>query len=157
MFVMVAEHADPYKVVTTKTERRSFRHKRVPSSNWKIWIGDYERGNWPGLLARFCLPIRAPHHIPKLMDNGIPRPNTQTASFVVGRLYVHARSSVTDVFENWRVVRPDMLPQIWPIRRNVIGWPPRTTLTDRNADDIAGSLHIASDAVAKRIAEETGS
>jgi hypothetical protein len=38
------------------------------------------------------------------MDNGLPRPNTQTMTFVVGRLYVHVRSSVTDVFENWWAV-----------------------------------------------------
>jgi hypothetical protein len=152
MFVMVAEHFNPHTVVSTKTERKTFRHKRTPSSNWKIWIGDYEQGNWPGLLARFVVPIRAPHHVPKPMDNGLPRPNTQTASFLVGRLYVHARSSTTDVFENWRLVRSDMLAQIWPVRRNVVGWPTTITLTDRDADGIANSFHV----VAKRIAEESG-
>lgn len=87
------------------------------------------------------------------MDNGTPRPNTQTVSFVVGRLYVHARSSVTDVFENWRMVREDMLPQIWPVRRNVVGWPPTITLSDRDADNIASSFHISGNAAALRIAE----
>ncbi|SRR5208282_3897748 len=114
----------------------------------------YPRGNWPGLLAHFAVPIRAPNHVPKIMENGLPRPNTQTMTFVVGRLFVHVRSSATDVFENWRLAQPDLLAQIWPIRRNIVGWP-LDRLTDRNADGIASSFHLASDTVAKNMIEQS--
>jgi hypothetical protein len=156
MFTMVAEHFDPRKVVSTQAEREYLRKNRKPPPNWQIWIADYERGDWPALLAHFAVPISSPHCAPEIMDNGLPRPNTQTMSFVVGRLYVHVRSSATDIFENWRFARPDVLAQIWPIRRNIVAWPLKT-LTDRDADGIANSFHLASDSVARRMAEETGS
>jgi hypothetical protein len=154
MFVMVAEHFDSYKVVSTKRECQYLRKELKPLANWKIWIGDYARRDWPGLLAHFAVPIRSRGRIPKLMDNGIPRPNTQTMTFVVGRLFVHVRSSATEVFENFRLARSDLLKQIWPIHRNIIGWPP-ATLNDRDADGIASSFHLASDAVAKSVVEKS--
>jgi len=125
MFVMVAEHFDRYKVVSTKKERQYLRKELKAPPNWKIWIGDYQHGNWPGLLAHFVVPIRGPKHFPKIMDNGLPRPNTQTTTFLVGRLFVYVCSSATDVFENWRPARPNLVAQISPIRRNIIGWPPK--------------------------------
>ena len=153
MFVMVAEHFDRYKVVSTKKERQYLRRQLKAPPNWNICIGDHEKKTWPGLLAHFAVPLRGSKHYPKLMDNGLPRPNTQTMTFVVGRLFVHARSSATDLFENTRLVRPDILAEIWPIRRRIIGWP-KVALTDRDADSIASSLHLRSDAVAKAMAEE---
>ncbi len=58
MFVMVAEHFDRYKVVSTNRERRYLRKELRAPPNWRIWIGDYQHGNWPGLLAHFVVPIR---------------------------------------------------------------------------------------------------
>jgi hypothetical protein len=139
---MVAEHFDPYKVVSTPAQRKYLWENKRSPPNWKIWIGDHERGKWPGLLAHFAVPISSPKHVPEIMDNGIPRPNTQTMTFVVGRLYVHVCSSVTDVFEDWRLSRPYMLAQIWPIRRNIVVWPPKT-ISDRNADQIASAFQQA--------------
>jgi hypothetical protein len=138
MFVMVAEHFDPYKVVTPLLERQLLMNEKRAPPNWNIWFGDLDQNSkWPSLLNHFAVPISTPEHIPETMDNGLPRPNTQTMTFRVGRLYVHVRSSMTDIFENWRFVRPDLLGQIWPVRRNLIVWPPRTTLSDRDADAIA--------------------
>lgn len=155
MFVMVAEYFDPNKVVTPLAERQILMNSKQAPPNWNIWFGDLDQGSkWPSLLAHFAVPIRTPEHIPEVMDNGIPRPNTQTMTFRVGRLYVHVRSSVTDVFENWRFVRPDLLAQIWPIRRNLIAWPPRATLTDRDADGIASAFHLASDEVGRTMVED---
>jgi hypothetical protein len=145
---------DPSKVVSTNRERQYLRKELKAPSNWKIWVGDYQRGTWPGLLAHFAVPIRGPRHAPKVMDNGLPRPNTQTMAFVVGRLFVYVRSSATDVFENWRLARPDLLAQVWPIRRNIIGWP-LGTLSDSDADAIASSFHLASDSVAENMIQET--
>jgi hypothetical protein len=141
IFVMVAEHFDRYKVVSSQTERGSLWKNQKAPSNWKIWIGDYQRKNWKAHLARFCVAISSrKHHRIRRMDNGLPRPNTQTVTFVVGRLYVHVASSATDIFEDWHLVRPDLLVQIWPVRRNIVAWP-RTTMTDRDADKIAGEFH----------------
>jgi hypothetical protein len=154
MFVMVAEHFDRYKVVSSQQERRFLWKNQKAPSNWKIWIGDYQKENWKGLLARFCVPISSKKHRIKRMDNGLPRPNTQAVTFVVGRLYVHVASSATDIFEHWHLNRPDLLVQIWPVRRNIVAWPP-TTMTDRDADRIAGAFHRSSDEMGQRMVERS--
>jgi hypothetical protein len=100
-------------------------------------------------LVHFAVPISSEHHFPEIMDNGLPRPNTQTMTFTVGRLYVHVVSSVTDIFENWRLTRSDLLAQIWPIQRNIVVWP-LNTMIDRDADQIAAAFHRMSDEVARR-------
>jgi hypothetical protein len=150
MFVMVAEQFDPYKAVSTKKERQYLRRIGRAPSNWRICIGDFEKKKWPGLLVRFVVPIRGPKHRPQLMDNGLPRPNTQSVTFVVGRLFIHVRSSATDIFDNLRLARPDILAEIWPIPRRIIGWP-RRPLNDHDADSIASSLQLKSDAVAEQM------
>jgi hypothetical protein len=156
MFVMVAEYFNPATVTSTQEQRSFLMHSgKAPTENWKIWIGDFERVNWKGQLVHFTVPISSPLHRPETMDNGLPRPNTQTMTFVVGRLFVHVASSVIDIFEDWRLARPDLLKQIWPIRRNIIGWPPKIAVTDRIADDIAGEFHRRSDEVGRRMVEDT--
>jgi hypothetical protein len=42
---------------------------------------------------------------------------------------------------------------IWPIRRNLVVWPPRKTLSDRDADAIAAAFHLASGEVGRRMVE----
>jgi hypothetical protein len=156
MFVMVAEHFDGYKVATTMKQRRYFYLYREPPAFWKIWIGDYERGSWVGRLAHFALPLASKGRRVETMDNGMPRPNTQTMTFTVGRLFVHVRSSVTDIFENWHFARRDLLAQIRPIERNIIGWP-KTTMADRDADGISADFQRRSDEVGRRMVEESWS
>jgi hypothetical protein len=151
MFVMVAEHFDRYKVVSSQKERSFLWKRQKAPANWKIWIGDFEKKNWKGHLARFCVPISSKKHRIKRMDNGLPRPNTQAVTFVVGRLYVHVASPVTDIFEKYR---PDLLVQIWPVRRNIVAWPP-TTMTDRDADRIAAAFHRFSGEVGRRMVERS--
>jgi hypothetical protein len=85
------------------------------------------------------------------MDIGLPRPNTQTTAFVVGQLYIFAASSATDVFDGWQVPGHGggKLAQIWPIRRNIVAWPTKT-VTDREADQIAGSFFVAVEEIGQR-------
>jgi hypothetical protein len=141
MSVMVGEFNDREKVAITASERRHFKKTEKAPAHWKIWIGDYGRLHWKGRWVHNVLPISSPKHRIKQTAGGGPRPNTQTSTFVVGRLYIQALSSATDVFEHWRLTADGArkLVQIWPIQRNVIGWPP-STLTDREADTIAGAF-----------------
>jgi hypothetical protein len=85
------------------------------------------------------------------MATGLPRPNTQTTAFVVGQLYIFAASSVTDVFDRWEAPGEGgaKLAQIWPIRRNIVAWPTKT-LSDRDADQIAGSFFLAVEEIGRR-------
>ena len=155
MFSMVAEYFDPTKVSTTSQQRHDFWKTDEPPATWKIWMGDYERGSWVGHLVHFAVPISSAHQIPEILDNGVPRPNTQTMIFTVGRLYVYLCGSVTGIFEDWQLTRSDLLAQIWPFRRNLIAWPPKTTMNDRDADQIAGTFQRQSDEVSRRMVEES--
>lgn len=148
MFVMVAEYFNPYKVSTSQEQRRRFFDDPKCPVNWKIWIGDFDRENWPGLLVHFALPISSAEHVPETMDNGLPRPNTQTMTFVVGRLYVHVCASVTDLFANWTVANSRLLALICPAQQSVVPWPMKT-LSDRDADSIAAAFHLESERIAR--------
>lgn len=149
MFVMVAEYFDTNKVSTPQFERQRFMATKLPPPNWKIWVGDFQRENWRAMLAHFAVPISASEHDHPIAENGIIPPNTQTMTFVVGRLYVHVRASVTDIFDKWSFARSDLMMQIWPKKTlPAFQWPLAISLTDADADAIAADFHRASDAVA---------
>lgn len=151
MFVMVAEYLDASKVSTPQFEREAFMASKEPPTKWKIWIGDLQREKWRGMLAHFAVPISSPDHAPTVTDNDILPPNTQTMTFVVGRLYVHVRASVTDIFEQWSFAQSDLMMQILPKKLPpTTQWPLPISLTDRDADAIAAHFHRASNAVAAR-------
>jgi hypothetical protein len=148
MTVTVAEYFDPSKAAVSYTQRRYLCKNQAVPPNWKIWIGHYVRGNWPAYLVHNPLPISSAQHRIKRLGTGLPRPNTQTTAFVVGQFYIFAASSDTDIFDRWQVPGEGAkLAQIWPIRRNIVAWPTET-LSDRGADQIAGSFFLA--------VEETG-
>jgi hypothetical protein len=148
MTVMVAEYFEQ-RISTSSTDRIYLRKTQRPSDRWKILIGNFIRGNWkPHLIHHtFLIPSRT-HHL-KRNQSGTQMPNTQTTVFTVGQLYIFAASSPTDVFEQWRVTADGAgkLTQIWPISRNIIGWPP-PSLTDLEADTVSGAFF--------RFAEQVG-
>ena len=151
MTITVAEYFDPSKAAVSPTQRRYLCRNQAVPPNWKIWIGHYVRGNWRAHLVHHPLPISSAQHRIRRIDSGSPQPNTQTTAFVVGQLYIFAASSTTDVFDRWQVPGEGAkLAQIWPIRRNIVAWPTKT-LSDRGADQIAGSFFHAVEEIGRRI------
>jgi len=150
MTVIVAEFYKK-RVTSTAPDRQFLRKNKRPSDQWKIRIGNFERGNWGPHLVHSTFPISYPGWRPKFDDVGLPRPNTQTTEMTVGKLYILAASTPTDIFEQWRVTANGArkLAQIWPFRRNIIGWPPEP-LTDREADDIAGAFFRFTEEIGRR-------
>jgi hypothetical protein len=150
MTVMVAEYFDPSMAAVSYAQRRHLCTDKTVPPNWKIWIGHYVRGTWLPYLVHNPLPISSAQHRIRKMETGAPRPNTQTTAVVVGELYIFAASSATDVFDRWEVPGEGAkLAQIWPIRRNIIAWPSKT-LSDRDADQIAGSFFLAVEEIGRR-------
>jgi hypothetical protein len=150
MTAIVAEYFDPSKAAVSYAQRQYFCKNQTVPPNWKIWIGHYVRGNWPAYLVHNPLPISSAQHRIGRTDTGLPRPNTQTTALVVGELYIFAASSATDVFDRWEVPGEGAkLAQIWPLRRNIVGWPTET-LTDRGADQIAGSFFLAVEEIGRK-------
>jgi len=140
MTVIVAEYFEG-RISTTYGDRRYLRMTLKPSDRWKIHIGHFVRGNWKPHLIHHTFPISSRKHRIQRNESGIPKPNTQTTTFTVGQLYIFAASSPTDIFEQWRVTADGAgkLTQIWPILRNVVGWPP-PAITDREADTISAAF-----------------
>jgi hypothetical protein len=156
MTVTVAELFDPSTAAVSHTQRRYLCKTQSVPPNWKIWIGHYVRGNWRPHLVHNPLPISSAHHRIRRMQNGFLRPNAQTTALVVGELYIFAGSSVMDVFDGWNVPGEGAkLAQIWPIRRNIIAWPTKT-LSDRGADQIAGSFFLAVEKIGRSIRASKG-
>jgi hypothetical protein len=144
MEIMTAEYFDKYKVAVSSAERNHLRLTRTVPDNWKIWIGFYKRQNWKGLWAHNVFPISREGDIVEMMDNGLPRPNTQTTTFVVGELYIHAFSSALKEMVNMIRIGPNTrgestFAQIWPRNDSVIVWP-ANPMTDRDADTVASAF-----------------
>ena len=116
----------------------SKRTQTVPT-NWKIWIGNYRRRNWIGQWVHAAVPISGPEHIPEEGDAGLPLPNTQSTSFVVGKLFVNVLSSRIRAVVRRQEIGASM-PRIWPFRQSPIRWPPRHVLTDAEVDGISRAL-----------------
>jgi hypothetical protein len=72
MFAMIAEYFDPSKVAISQEQRSYFLENRTPPQKWKIWIGDYERGNWTGHLVHFAVPISSEHASQRLWTVTFP-------------------------------------------------------------------------------------
>jgi hypothetical protein len=149
MSVICAEYLQPDRAAISVVDRRwLFMHLR-PSERFRIWIGDYERDHWPPHWAHSTLRItefsaqQEATQAWAVHPDGTPRPNTQTTVFVVGRLYILAFTCPFSELLHSRTITnlmTDKLVQIWPPRHGYIGWPPRFTLKDKDADDLAGAI-----------------
>src|SRR5207248_1046559 len=96
------------------------------SDTWKIWIGRFRRGDWPGYWVHNTMPIYAKDDVHELTEFGFPKPNTQTTTIVFGELYVHAFSCpFPDIVERLGLGErgASLVAQIWPIGESFIGWP----------------------------------
>src|SRR5262249_11321537 len=118
MTVICAEYIEPTRAAMAVVARRHlFKNKQAPDC-MRIWIGDYQRNRWPVRWVHNSLLI-SEHETPypwAIGPNGVPRPNTQITTFVLGRLYLHAFSCPFE--EILRAFEPDtrLLAQIWHIR-----------------------------------------
>jgi hypothetical protein len=142
MKAMVGEFFDPSKVAVPLSEREFLRDKRQPPDNWMIWIGNYTRGKWAGEWVHTASGIDSAKGIAR-RDTKVP--NTQTTTFVVGKLYAHIFSSeIPDIVAGISLgkIGYEKLAQIWPIRESFVGWP-TNALSDVDADAIASSIFLS--------------
>ena len=145
----------PQDRALSQTERDYVHANKTAPWNWRIWLGHYERKNWPGYWVRHPMQIAQglleEPHLPTTEFN------SQSVSYVVGKVYVQAIcSAVPTVAPNWRF--PDRLDaklrQIWPRTFiDAIEWPP-PTLNDTDADDIARAFFDVGAAAARRYRAE---
>jgi hypothetical protein len=142
MKTMVGEFFDPVKAAIPLSERQFLRDRRQPPDNWIIWIGNYTRDKWAGEWVHTAIGIDSAEGIAR-RDTKIP--NTQTTTFVVGKLYAHIFSSeIPDIIAGITLgkIGLEKLAQIWPVRESFIGWP-TNALGDVDADAIAMSIFLS--------------
>jgi hypothetical protein len=144
MTLMVAAFLSKNKSSISEMERHWFYINQRPPANWNIWAGNFNRVEWVGYWAHNVFEFADKENGSERNLNNIT-PNTQTTSYVVGQLYLYAVSStVPEVLKHFKgFVQTnytrfnEVLIPIWPANNGVIRWPPVTTMTDRDADDIA--------------------
>jgi hypothetical protein len=153
MTVICAEYLQPLSLSIPVTARRwLYQHKMAPN-NFRIWIGNYERGDWVPHWVHTSLRISEHEGVQgwTVHPDGTPRPNTQVTTFIAGQLFLHAftcpfpeilaKPEITNMVDS-------RLLQIWPIEHAFIAWP-TTIITDREADNLAGSIFEAIDAAGR--------
>lgn len=145
MTMVCAEYFYPHRATTSVTDRRwLFKQKLAPRS-FRIWIGDYERKDWRGHWIHNSMRI-SEHEGAQgwtVYPDGTPRSNTQTVTFVVGRLFIHLFSCpFPEILEARKLVQPieDRLIQIWPPRHSFLTWPPANSPGDLDADQLTMAI-----------------
>lgn len=133
---------DPQTYVIAQQDRDHLRIHGKPPHSWRAWMGTYSgSGRWNGWWERHSAPIFMSHErleAEEAAAGGVPQPNTQSTTFVVGRVYFHVMSGRfhEDIAAwNWHNAQRarTLLTQIWPAPPGITRWPLQT-LTDRDAD-----------------------
>jgi hypothetical protein len=142
MHVMVAEFFAPERIGVPDIDRHLFWMTRQPLPNWKIWIGNYRRGKWVGYWVHNALAI-GEEYVSYSSEGAVARSNTQTTTFVVGQLYIHAFScsSMPELVDKITLgsLGIKKLAQIAPVKESVVVWPP-DAMTNGDADRMAGEI-----------------
>jgi hypothetical protein len=139
--VIVSEFENPDLVTIPDRHRDWLMNEHTAPPDWNIWIGDYERGRWVGHWIHHRFSVTGPEEPApgKLQEGPV---NTQTTTYVAGRLYVHALSSaVAGGALDWKFAGRDLgvLRKIWPASDFSFVWPP-PTMSDTDADRVASAM-----------------
>ncbi len=140
---MVAEFDFPQRVTTHHMQRkRMWRRHLPPRWGWRIWIGCYDRQDWVPVFVNNTLLIETREILPARPDIGVDRYNTQSATYVIGKLLVHIlHSPYRPIVRMWTPPSEisGKLRLIWPHSGYSFPWPP-PRMGDRDADRIAGAF-----------------
>lgn len=162
MKAMVAEYERSARVTTTQSERDYMRTVRLPPDRgWAIWIGRYERKEWPGYLGSAPFVYWPEPERAHLL--GVPTTdfNGQVSFQILKKLFIQIiRCQVPSLVEKWRFdARASVvLRKIWPPSGYSFMWPP-PTMNDFDADYVTGAFSQAAiTAIRRKLARirETG-
>jgi hypothetical protein len=146
MTTMTSEYIQPLTVAVSARDRERFYKNRNPLKLWRIWIGNFHRGDWKPYRVHHAWPVKTRVRSNSEFSANAP-PNTQTTTIVFGALYLHVASSdVPDAIRRMTFpheVTDMILKQIWPSRFGTLRWPPRRTMPDTDADNATGFLFLS--------------
>jgi hypothetical protein len=145
MTTITSEYIQPSAAAISAKDRGRFCRERSPLKLWKIWIGNFHRSDWKPYRIHHAWPVRSRVRSESALSAN-PAPNTQTTTLIFGELYLHVASSdISDAIRRMTFpheVTDTILKQICPPRSGKLRWPPRRTMTDRDADNAAGFLFL---------------
>jgi hypothetical protein len=156
MATMTGEYlsSDRRRIAIPQSDRRWLMERKCLPLGWHIWIGHYERKNWPAQWVKAGFPIVNADVLPPEISNEDKRPTMQTTTFTVGKLFVFAMSSEFPEIPagwDWRTAPSarNKLVKLWPITVSSIEWPPEA-MNDADADAFAGAVMFYFEDLAKR-------
>jgi hypothetical protein len=145
MTTITSEYIQRSTAAISAKNRDRFYRERSPLKLWKIWIGNFHRADWKPYRVHHALPVRSRVRTDSALSANAA-PNTQTTTLIFGQLYLHVASSdIPDAIGRMtfpQEVTDTILKQIWLPRSGKLRWPPRRTMTDRDADNAAGFLFL---------------
>ena len=139
MAVMAGDAGDRKARAVASSDCEFLLGTKGPPLNWRIAIGDFERGEWRGHWIRH--PFRLVDELPPDGDRTVSEYNAQFVTFVTGRLFANITALPPGTQYMHVAAQPEAeqkMRQIWPPARGRIDWPPRA-LNGGNADAIAGA------------------
>jgi hypothetical protein len=156
MATMTGEYIprDPAQVAISQSDRTWLMKTGTVPPNWRIWIGHYQRRAWSGQWVHSPLEILPAEDVPSALANDTRSPNTQTTTFVVGQLYVHAMNCRFDSIIygwDWRTA-PRARRSLFQISPSVspFAFFPLAPLTDADAFKFATAFMEYTEDIASR-------
>ena len=146
MAVMCSEFGDRTRIAIPQHDRDIlYRHHVPPVANWRIWVASYKTTERVPRWDHRVLTIVPEKEVDQAAFAAAPFYNTQSTTYRVGELFVHAISA------SWRkcvvrhrlVIPGNVLFEIWPPRTTGIAWPPARLLVDQEAGRIAAGFFDA--------------
>jgi hypothetical protein len=144
MAVMCSEFGkDSLRAISQADRDYLHNHKIPPLKNWRIWIGHYHRGvshtQWDR-RALLILPKKEVAQARAAAAVSLAH-NTQSTTYTVGEVLIHAISSEWDkCVRLFHITPPDLLLDLWPVRGRALIWPPAITFGDPQAAQIAAGF-----------------
>ena len=125
MAVMAAEQMDKSRIAISASDRIWLYQQRSAPPDWGIWIARHEiSSTWKPIIIQNALRI-AEDGV-DLRNSGIRSHNTQSTTYKVGNIFIHAMScAFADIVRDLRydIMFPGKVFRIFPWTAN-IDWPP---------------------------------
>ena len=145
MCTITSEFFVPAFVAIPRIDRDFLWNNETAPEYWKIWIGKYQRGDWPPYRVHHAFHLSDGDRDGSVLSPSTP-PNAQTTTLVFGQLYAHVFSCAFPFFVD-RVnfnSASHLLRPIWPPQNAPLVWPLPSLITDKDADHIAGAIFLFS-------------
>jgi hypothetical protein len=124
----IQEHAPRGNTISHHTQlRRLWKRRLAPEDTWRIWLGRYDGDQPDTLWASHPMLIIPPAVAKRRKDLTANYYNSQAATYVIGKLFIHLiRSPHQNLVRYW-TYDPSIvikLRRIWPASGFDTAWPP---------------------------------